>query len=118
MTKTSDTKPSAESELKACPFCGCQPVIEFDEHTVCWMKCGNNDCSIQPHAVRDTKEESIEDWNTRHADSAEVKQTLLAEVLQELMVKLQSTTMGKGEPYLFNKFEQYIKDEITKLGAR
>lgn len=49
--------------LKRCPFCGGEAVLNSDFHQV---SCGNPLCGVLPQTwTSDTDEEAIERWNRR-----------------------------------------------------
>ena len=50
---------------KPCPFCGQTPNV-FDADGDCFVKCMNDDCSVEPasNGYR-SKSEAIKAWNTR-----------------------------------------------------
>lgn len=61
------------NELRTCPFCGSEaeithdPMFGSDNPTEYYrVQCKNKDCSMgNPDALFDSKEQIIEEWNTR-----------------------------------------------------
>ena len=54
--------------LKPCPFCGesCVEIIKwFNAPEGHFVSCENEDCLVAPQTVGKTRNQAIENWNTR-----------------------------------------------------
>jgi hypothetical protein len=75
-------------ELKACPFCGEQPLLDHAclvRDTYWWVRCQNlAGCKVLPHGMQCLKEaDAVAAWNLRPAFFAEQRiGVLLAEIEQ------------------------------------
>ena len=58
-----------ENKLKPCPFCGFRAFLEHHEHRWFWIRCGLEDCAVNPKTKGYNKKEyAIEMWNRRVND--------------------------------------------------
>lgn len=57
----------SEYELKPCPFCGADGVVESSQIENSWLAyCGNPECELGPESgYLPSEQKAVEVWNTR-----------------------------------------------------
>ena len=70
MPKVSEPRTLPFQEARACPFCGCQPEIEFwhgGSPSKRMVSCVNPGCGPAPQVTGETAQAALEAWNRRAA---------------------------------------------------
>ncbi len=116
------------SELKPCPFCGDEAVIEQldEDYNDEWcIYCLNSDgeCKMQPCTqIYETQEDAIEAWNTRALTPAQEHAEELALLLFDLLfaclcgsLQEKQTLLDRAEALLSDIKLQELQEKIPAL---
>jgi len=106
--------------LKPCPFCGgdkliiCETDFGFEEQTVYAVSCRYDGCHggiyALSHGYFETKDEAIEEWNTRAVDPAAIREAALREAAEAL-----SNLADHALTALAYEHAQACREEILEL---